>query len=120
MGLSYSRKTFVLLLATLSIGLRATVGYPAGFAELKARQCCSRHCPRRSSATPDRCKCCTRTPANERLLLARLATPLSGEPLSFNAPQGRPRLFAVARLVEPVDSRVSGRPLFLSTHHIQR
>ena len=118
--MNYSRKTLVLLLAVLSIGIRATVGYPAGFAELKARQCCARHCPRRSSATPERCKCCNQTHGDERILLSRFAAPLGGEPILFNAPQTRPRSFAVARLVEAVESRALGPPLFLSTHHIQR
>jgi hypothetical protein len=118
--LTYSRKTLVLLLAVLSLGLRATVGYPAAFAELKARQCCARHCPNRSSATPDRCKCCRQKQTDERLLVTRFPAAVGGEPILFDAPQARPQPFAVARLIEAIDSRALGPPLFLSTHHIQR
>ena len=118
----YRRQTVVLLVALVSIGLRATVGYPADLAELKARQCCSRHCPRSSSATPHRCDCCRQTLSDERLLPTRVAAPLSGgEPMIlFSARQGRPRSSAGEQLVEAVDSRASGPPLFLRTHHIQR
>src|SRR6266404_2016856 len=116
MRVNYRRRTVVLLVALLSIGLRATVVYPAALVELKARQCCSRHCPRSSSATPRRCDCCTRPPSDERLLPTRFAAPLRGEPILFNAPRARPRPFAVALLAELVESRALGPPLFLRTH----
>ncbi len=114
------RRTAVLVVAFLSIGFQATAGYPAGVAELRARQCCSRHCPRRSPGTPARCKCCHQTPDDERLFVPRVAWPLGNEPMVVTSRLVRLRSYRLARVVELVDRCASGPPLFLATHHIQR
>jgi len=117
---SRSRKTVVLALALLSIGLRATVGYPAALAGLEARQCCARRCPHRSSVTPDRCKCCHSAPGDERLFIPCAPWPSSDEPVHLTSPLVQPPALAIARMGQPVDARALGPPLFLTTHHIQR